>query len=96
DNKIGSCTTTGCDQTLLINIGKVRYKGVEGSLSYMPVHGLTLFTNGSYNYAHRVTTGAQLAKAPFSTAAGGFIYHNGGFRLSFDQKFTGPQYASEY
>ncbi|PNB02818.1 TonB-dependent receptor, partial [Pseudomonas sp. FW306-2-11BA] len=35
DNKIGSCTTTGCDQTLLINIGKVRYKGVEGSLSYM-------------------------------------------------------------
>jgi iron complex outermembrane recepter protein len=96
DNKIGNCTTTGCDQTLLVNIGKVRYKGVEGSLSYMPVRGLTLFGNGSYNYAHSVTSGEQIAKAPFSTAAGGFIYRREGFRLSFDQKFTGPQYASEY
>ena len=96
DNKIGTCTTTGCDQTLLVNIGKVRYKGVEGSLSYMPVRGLTLFGNGSYNKALSVTSGSQIAKAPFSTAAGGFIYRNAGFRLSFDQKFTGPQYASEY
>ncbi len=91
DNKIGTCTTTGCDQTLLVNIGQVRYKGVEGALSYMPVRGLTLFGNGSYNYARSVTTGAQIAKAPFSTAAGGFIYRREGFRLSFDQKFTGPQ-----
>ncbi|WP_029623919.1 TonB-dependent receptor [Sphingomonas sp. PAMC 26617] len=96
DNKIGTCTTTGCDQTLLVNIGQVRYKGVEGALSYMPVRGLTLFGNGSYNYAHNVMTGAQIAKAPFTTAAGGFIYRRQGFRLSFDQRFTGPQYANEY
>jgi len=96
DNKIGTCTTAGCDTTLLINIGKVRYKGVEGQISYMPIHGLTLFANGSYNYAHSMTTEAQIAKAPFSTAAGGFIYRSGGFRVSFNQKYTGPQYASEY
>ena len=96
NNKIGTCTTTGCDTSLLVNIGQVRYKGVEGQLSYMPVNGLTLFTNGSYNYARSVSTGAQIAKAPFTTAAAGFIYRNGGFRLSFNQKYTGPQYATEY
>jgi iron complex outermembrane receptor protein len=96
NNKIGTCTTTGCDTTLLVNIGQVRYKGVEGQVSYMPVKGLTLFANGSYNYARSVTTGAQVAKAPFSTAAAGFIYRNGGFRLSFNQKYTGPQYATEF
>jgi iron complex outermembrane receptor protein len=96
DNKIGTCTTTGCDTTLLINIGQVHYKGVEGQLSYMPVRGLTLFGNGSYNYAQSVTTGEQIAKAPFTTAAGGFVYNHGGFRLSFSQKYVGPQYASEY
>ncbi len=96
NNKIGTCTTVGCDSTLLVNIGQVRYKGVEGQVSYMPVKGLTLFANGSYNYAHSVSTGAQVAKAPFSTAAAGFIYRNGGFRLSFNQKYTGPQYATEF
>lgn len=96
NNKIGSCTTVGCDTTLLVNIGQVRYKGVEGQVSYMPVTGLTLFANGSYNYARSVTTGAQIAKAPFTTAAAGFIYRNGGFRLSFNQKYTGPQYATEF
>ena len=96
NNKIGTCTTTGCDTTLLVNIGQVRYKGVEGQVSYMPITGLTLFANGSYNYARSVTTGAQIAKAPFTTAAAGFIYRNGGFRLSFNQKYTGPQYATEF
>lgn len=96
NNKIGTCTTVGCDTTLLVNIGQVRYKGVEGQVSYMPLTGLTLFANGSYNYARSVSTGAQIAKAPFSTAAAGFIYRNGGFRLSFNQKYTGPQYATEF
>lgn len=96
NNKIGSCTTTGCDTSLLINIGQVRYKGAEGQISFMPVRGLTLFANGSYNYARSVTTGAQIAKAPFTTAAGGFVYSNQGFRMSFSQKYTGLQYATEY
>ncbi|WP_163086855.1 hypothetical protein, partial [Acinetobacter baumannii] len=43
-----------------------------------------------------VTTGAQIAKAPFGTAAAGFVYRDQGFRLSFNQKYTGPQYATEF
>lgn len=96
DNKIGTCTTTGCDQTLLVNQGQVRYKGVEGQLSVMPIHGLTLFGNASYNQARSVQTGAQIGKAPFATAAAGFIFRKNGFRVSFDQKYTGPQYANDY
>lgn len=96
NNKIGTCNTVGCDTTLLINIGQVRYKGVEGGISVLPIEGLTVFANGSYNYAHSVTSGAQIAKAPFTTAAAGFIYHRNGFRLSFSEKFTGPAYATEY
>lgn len=96
NNKIGTCNTVGCDTTLLINIGQVKYKGVEGGISVLPVKGLTVFANGSYNYAHSVTTGAQIAKAPFTTAAAGFIYSADGFRLSFNEKFTGPAYATEY
>jgi len=95
NNKIASDTSTGAVSGALVNIGTVHYKGAEGSLTYMPVEGLTLFGNGSYNYAHSGTTGAQIAKAPFSTAAAGFIYHRHGTRLSFSQKFTGPQYATE-
>lgn len=96
NNKIGTCTTVGCDTTLLINIGQVRYKGFEGSVSVEPLHGLTLFGNGSYNEARSVTSGAQVAKAPFSTAAAGFIYRWQGLRVSYAQKFTGPAYATEY
>ncbi|MBT2188291.1 TonB-dependent receptor [Sphingobium nicotianae] len=95
NNKIGTCTTVGCDTTLLINIGAVHYRGFEGSVAYMPIAGLTLFANASYNYAQSVSTGAQVAKAPFSTAAAGFIYHKDGLRVSYNQKFTGPAYATQ-
>jgi iron complex outermembrane recepter protein len=98
NNKIGTCTGTApaCDSSLLINIGSVRYKGVEGQVSVMPLNGLTFYANGSYNYAHSVTTGAQIAKTPFTTAALGLAYNHGGLRVSFNQKYVGPQYATEY
>ncbi len=96
DNKIGTCTTTGCDTSLLVNIGQVRYKGVEGQVAYMPIKGLTLYANGSYNYAHSVTTGAQISKAPITTAGLGVSYDNHGWRASFSQKFTGVQFANEF
>jgi iron complex outermembrane receptor protein len=95
NNKIASDTSATAISGALVNIGSVHYKGVEGQLTYMPVEGLTLFSNGSYNYAHSGSTSAQIAKAPFSTAAVGFIYHRHGTRVSFSQKFTGPQYATE-
>lgn len=96
NNKIGTCTTVGCDTTLLVNIGQVKYRGVEGGIAVTPIQGLTVFGNGSYNYARSVTSGAQIAKAPFSTAAVGVIYRYRGLRAFFAQKFTGPSYATEY
>lgn len=96
DNKIGTCTAAGCDTSLLVNIGQVHYKGVEGQIGLMPLPGLSFFANGSYNYAHSVSTGAQVAGAPFATAAAGMVYKRNGLRVSFSQKFTGTQYAAEY
>lgn len=95
-NKIGTCTTVGCDTSLLVNIGQVNYKGIEGQLGLMPAPGLTLFANGSYNYAHSAATGAQISKAPFATAAAGIVYNHDGLRVSYSQKFTGTQYANEF
>ncbi len=96
NNKIGTCTSVGCDTSLLVNIGKVRYKGVEGQIGLMPAPGLTVFGNASYNYAHSAATGAQTAKSPFATAAAGIVYKHQGLRISYSQKFTGTQYASEF
>ncbi|MEY4159390.1 MAG: hypothetical protein RLZZ136_11 [Pseudomonadota bacterium] len=96
DNKIGTCTTVGCDTSLLVNIGSVRYKGVEGEAAYSPVKGLTVYANAAYNYAHSVTTGAQVAKAPLTTAGFSVVYSNNGLRASFSQKFTGVSYANEF
>lgn len=99
NNKLGNCTgtiATGCDSSLTINIGQVRYKGVEGQLSMELAKGLNVIANASYNYARSVTTGQQIAKAPFATAALGLFYRHDGTRVSFSQKFTGSQFASEY
>jgi len=99
NNKLGNCTGTlasGCDSSLTINIGQVRYKGVEGQMSVELVPGLTFLANASYNYARSVSTGQQLAKAPFATAALGLFYRHEGTRVSFNHKITGTQFASEY
>ncbi|HWU04634.1 MAG TPA: TonB-dependent receptor [Novosphingobium sp.] len=95
NNKIASDTSVNAISGALVNIGTVHYKGVEGSVAFMPVEGLTLFTNGSYNYAQSGTTFAQIAKAPFTTAAVGMIYKHNGLRVSYSQKYTGTQYATE-
>jgi len=95
DNKISSPTAAGSDSSLLVNIGTVEYKGVEGQISIFPVHGLTLFGNASYNEARSGTTGQQIANTPYSTAAAGIFYSMGKVFASFSQKFTGPQYATE-
>lgn len=95
NNKIATTTDTTAFSGTLVNIGTVHYKGVEGQVAYMPISALTLFANGSYNYAQSGTTGAQIAKAPFTTAAAGFIFRRKGLRVSFSQKYTGPQFATE-
>jgi len=95
-NKIAADTSVGAPSGALTNIGTVHYKGVEGQISVNPIARLTLFANGSYNYAHSQDTGAQIAKAPFMTAAAGAIYKHNGLRISYNQKFTGPAYAKDY
>lgn len=96
NNKIAKDTTVGAPSNSLVNVGTVHYRGVEGQVDVMPVAGLTLFANASYNYARNVQTGAQLAQAPFSTAAAGAIWSRDGLRVSFSDKITGPQFATEY
>lgn len=96
NNKIQSDTSATAISGALVNIGTVHYKGVEGQIALLPIEGLSLFTNGSYNSAKSGSTGAQIAKAPFTTAAVGAIYSRKGLRVSYSQKYTGPQYATEY
>jgi iron complex outermembrane receptor protein len=78
------------------NLGYVKYKSVEVSPNVMPIQGLKRLGNASDDHASTGTTGAQAAKAPFSTAVGGFIYCHGGLHPLLSQKYTGPQYATEY
>jgi hypothetical protein len=94
NNKIATDTDTTASGAL-VNIGSVHYKGVEGQVAYMPIEGLTLFANGSYNYAHSGTTGAQIAKAPFSTAAAGFIYNHKGCACPSARSSPGRNIATE-
>lgn len=95
NNKIASPTTAGADSSLLVNIGTVHYKGVEGQVSVFPLPGLTLFANASYNEATNGTTDQQIANTPFTTEALGVFYHHGPVYASYTHKFTGAQYTSE-
>ena len=92
-NKIAS--NPNGDGTLL-NIGRVKYKGVEGEVSYLLGHGLTVFANGSIAKAHNETTDARAARVANHTAALGIFFQHDGMFASFAQKFTGSQYAAEY
>jgi iron complex outermembrane recepter protein len=96
NNKIATSTVASDPPNTLINIGRVKYKGVEGSVSFMPVTGLTLFANGGLNKATNATTGKQISRAAKYTAALGAVYNQRGFRFSYTQKFTGPAYGTEY
>ena len=101
DNKIAADPTIGtvggAASGTLVNIGKIRYKGVEGQISVVPIAGLTLFANGGLNEAKSLTTNQQIQRAAKSNAGLGVFYAStNGFRASFTQKFTGPAYANEY
>ncbi len=96
NNKIAASTLASDPAGTLVNIGQVRYKGVEGQVSVVPTRGLVLFANGSYNYARSVSSGAQIGKAPFYTAALGASYNLNGLRIFYAQKFTGTAYSNEF
>ena len=94
-NKIATSTVAGDPANTLVNIGRVRYKGVEGQISVVPLPGLTLFVNGSLNQARNRATDKQIARAAFSTAGLGAFYNHNGLQISYTHKFTGPSYASD-
>lgn len=96
NNKIAASTVAGDPAGTLVNVGRVRYKGIEGEVSVLPVRGLTLIANASGNESRNRTTGRQIARAAYYTAAVGAFYAHEGFRISYTHKFTGPQYANEY
>lgn len=78
------CTNTGDPST---------YKGLEGQISYAPIHGLTLLANGSVNSSKDDVTGFRVPYAPGYTALAGVLYNNGRYKLSYVQKFVGKSYA---
>jgi iron complex outermembrane receptor protein len=80
----------------LINLGQVRYKGVEGAASVFVTRQLTLFANGSSATAINVTTGQQISRAPLNTGAVGALFQASKLSLAYAHKFTGPQYGAEW
>ncbi|WP_374572096.1 TonB-dependent receptor [Phenylobacterium sp.] len=74
--------------------GTTVYKGVEGQVSYAATEGLVVFVNGSVNSA-KDDTHKQIANAPQWTAAGGAVYKDHGWSVSFINKFVGPQWADD-
>jgi iron complex outermembrane recepter protein len=96
NNKIAASTLATDPPNTLVNIGQVRYKGVEGNISYVPMSGLVLFANGGLNSAKSVTTGRQISRAAEYNAGLGAIYSHNGLRVSYTHKFTGPAFATEY
>jgi iron complex outermembrane recepter protein len=96
ENKIAASTLATDPPNTLVNIGKVRYKGVEGNISFVPMTGIVLFANGGLNSAKSATTGRQISRAAEYNAGLGAIYSRDGLRVSYTHKFTGPAYATEY
>ena len=80
----------------LINIGTVKYKGVEGDATYTLPFGLTGFINASLSDAHSQTTGAQISRAAEVTGAAGLLYQHKGISAAVTHKVTGATFANEY
>ena len=76
------------------NIGTAIYKGVEAEGTYEfqgDLEGLTAFINGSLISGK--AGGLWLKQVPMWTAASGFTYKMGDFKLSVIDKLVGQQYS---
>ncbi|MBC3881480.1 TonB-dependent receptor [Undibacterium sp. LX40W] len=93
NNKIAS-TGTGND-LIYYNQGGVVYKGVEASVTYYLGAGFSAHVNGSINQARTKGTNLQVAKAPKSTDAFGFLYKDGAWYGSIIAKTVGDQFAKD-
>ncbi|MFZ6798716.1 TonB-dependent receptor [Undibacterium sp. Di24W] len=93
NNKIAS-TGTGND-LIYFNQGGVVYKGVEASATYYLGSGFSVHANGSINNAKTKANNLQVAKAPKSTSAFGFLYKDGAIYGSLLAKTVGEQFAKD-
>jgi iron complex outermembrane receptor protein len=96
-NMMNSTSITGVG-TVFFNEGVVRYKGIEGQITYAFDNGLALFANGSRNYAKTDNPGqarTQISNAPEWTAAGGVLYKNGPIKASLIDKLIGTQWFAD-
>jgi iron complex outermembrane receptor protein len=99
-------STAPCDQapinnpalkgfTCSTNIGTAIYKGIEGEGTYAfdgVLDGLSVFMNGSLMSGK--TAGKWLKQVPMWTAASGFTYKTGDFKISIIDKLVGQQYSN--
>ncbi len=72
-----------------INVGGVRYQGVEGQMTYVLGGGFALYANGSVNSAIVNDTNKETTAAPTMTAALGALYSAGPLSGSLIMKRVG-------
>ncbi|OYU77324.1 MAG: hypothetical protein CFE32_06270 [Alphaproteobacteria bacterium PA3] len=77
-----------------INIGKAKYDGVEGQISYTFGNGLTAFVNHSINNGINALTKLTLANVPETTTGAGLLYSSPTFSGSLLYKQVGSQFSS--
>lgn len=96
-----STTTDANKNTLYVNSGRVRYKGIEAEADIAVGHGFTLVGNGSLIRAQFRDAGLVSAKqkagdtipsAPSFTALLGALYRSGPYAGSLLTKFIGTEY----
>ncbi len=110
-NKLQTVSTpapAGGSETVNFNLGGAIYRGVEGTVTFQVFDHIFLFANGSLNSAKAqgatttingvpvtIVGGKQIANAPESTAGFGVYYQAENWTASFNDKFTGLQWAAE-
>jgi iron complex outermembrane receptor protein len=102
DNYISTIVQNG--DTLYVNSGKVRYRGLEGEGHFILGGGLTLVANASLLRATFQQSGmtsaiqqagATIPFAPRYTGLAGFVYHEGPWAASLLAKFIGAEYQGK-
>lgn len=101
-NKLQSQVNPTTNETEQFNLGGAIYKGIEGQGTFALFDGLYAIAGGSLNSAKTKDTpslgvvgGKQIAGAPKSTASAGLLYRDGGWSVSFYDKYTGVQWGAE-
>lgn len=94
-NKYVSNNLSGADAAF-VNLGGVRYKGIEAEATYVVGAGVSLYANASLNRAASNETGKTIANAPAKTAALGTLYGAGPWAASLIYKITGESRMAEF